>query len=646
VTSVLRGTDDPAAATEAAHRTPRFQLLGPLSIADGGEAVVLQPSKPTILLATLLLNPNGVVAVGTLQQAVWGDDQPATARAALQNCVLRLRQLFSKHGIANTAVETVPGGYRMLAGPRTLDLVEFRELVGRAAAEVDPEEERHLLDEALALWRGPLLANVPSELLHRDVVPRLAEERLRAVERVSDLKIGLGAARAALPDLWSAARANPGHERLSEQLIEALYRTGRQAEALAEIRRVKDYLRGELGLDAGRSLRDLEAAILRGAELGQPVGSWAAGPWPVRLADPAAAPDAPGPASARSAPPGSPAPPVPATPPLPATRPVAPSAVVEPAARPIGPGLPVVPHFTGRAATAETIVGALVAGPGVHLLTGPPGIGKTALALHVARLARPALPGPQALIPLSQPDDAARPAAEVAAALAEFLAAARAGRPEDALVVLDGAVSAEQLREPLAACNPDLPVIVTSRLSLAGPVARHGARVYRLDALDPDESRELLTALLGADRAGAEPTAVAELAIACGHFPLALRIVGARLVIRPRMRIADAVDWLGEDPVGRLVLPDDPRLSVPHRLAGWLRQFEPDLVDAFIRLAESAEPVFSAGTGAAVLGTSRAAAEQILDVLVDANLLDAGPDHFTMHDLLRQFARSAAVPTG
>jgi DNA-binding SARP family transcriptional activator len=584
-----------AGAGAAARPAPRFQILGPLSIAAGRDVVVLPPAKPTILLAALLLNPNAVVAVPALQQAIWGDEQPATARAALQNCVLRLRQLFARHGLANTAVETVPGGYRVVAGAPTLDLVQFRELVRRAAAQDDPEEERHLLDEGLALWRGPLLANVPSEALHRDAVPRLAEERLRAVERVCDLKIALGAARAALPDLWSAARANPGHERLSEQLIEALYRTGRQAEALAEIRRVKGYLRTELGIDAGRSLRELEVAILQGVELGPPR---AVAQPPVRLDERPADP--------------------PATPPL-----------------------PVGSHFTGRAATTAAIAGQLAAGPGIVVLTGPPGIGKTALALHVAAHARRNMPGPQLLIPMTCPEGRPRPAGEIAAELGAVLAAG----PEGVLVVLDDVVDAEQVRVLLDG-GAHARFVITSRLSLAGTVARHGARVYRLDTFDPAESQELLVGLLGPDRAGAEPEALAVLAEACGHFPLALRAVAARLLTRPRMRIADAVGWLGEDPIGRLAVPGDPHMSVPHRMAGWLRRFEPELVTAFVRLGTSTEARFSIASGSALLGAAQATTEQVFDHLVDANLLEAGPGHYTMHDLLRRVARSAAVGTG
>ncbi|HEY9438385.1 MAG TPA: AfsR/SARP family transcriptional regulator, partial [Streptomyces sp.] len=247
----------------------RFQLLGPLALADGPDAVVLQPSKPVILLAALLLHANAVVSAEYLQRAVWGEEQPATARAALHTCVLRLRRLFTKHGVTDTEIEAVPGGYRITAGPHSLDLLGFRDRTSRALTLADdPDEELCTLKDALSLWQGALLANVRSDVLHRDEVPRLAEERLRSVERVCDLLLGMGRCGEALVELWSATRVYPGHERFHEQLIEALYRTGRQSQALAEYRRVKGYLRDELGVDPSPGLRQLELAILRGEDLG------------------------------------------------------------------------------------------------------------------------------------------------------------------------------------------------------------------------------------------------------------------------------------------------------------------------------------------------------------------------------------------
>ncbi|MFD5663271.1 AfsR/SARP family transcriptional regulator, partial [Streptomyces hirsutus] len=232
----------------------RFQLLGPLSITDGREVVVLPPAKPTSLLAALLVRPGEVVPTERLRQAVWGERQPATAKAALQSCVLRLRRLFAKYDIEEQAVVAVAGGYRLPADGDTLDLLHFRRLVSEAAGA--GESELPLLRTALGLWRGPLLANVPSDLLHRDEVPRLVEERLRVLERLCEIQLARGRCREVLVDLWEATRTHPQHEGLSAQLMRALYGAGRQNEALAEYRRIRTHLRDELGVDPGAALQN------------------------------------------------------------------------------------------------------------------------------------------------------------------------------------------------------------------------------------------------------------------------------------------------------------------------------------------------------------------------------------------------------
>jgi DNA-binding SARP family transcriptional activator len=251
---------------------PRFLVLGLLSITDGRDTVVLQPSKPTSLLAALLLHPGTVVSAELLQHVVWGDRPPAGGRSALHTCVLRLRRLFTKYGVADDAIEAVPGGYRLNADADTLDLLRFRDLLARAEAGDDPESELRLARAALRLWKGPLLANVHSDELHRDHVPRLAEERLLAVERVFDGELRLGRHREMIAEVREAVRADPGHEGLSALLIEALYRSGRRAEALAEYRRIHSHLTAELGLEPGPVLRGLQLAVLRGEPPGEALG--------------------------------------------------------------------------------------------------------------------------------------------------------------------------------------------------------------------------------------------------------------------------------------------------------------------------------------------------------------------------------------
>lgn len=688
----------------------RFQLLGPLAIADGPDTVVLQPSKPANLLAALLLNANSTVSAGYLQRAVWGEEQPATAKAALQTCVLRLRRLFAKHGVTGTSIEAVPGGYRIVAGPPTLDLLAYRDQVRRATAmDRDPEAELYTLRDALSLWQGALLANVRSAVLHRDEVPRLAEERLRVVERVCDLLLGLGRCGEALVDLWTATRVYPGHERFHEQLIEALYRSGRQSQALAEYRRVKDFLREELGVDPSPSLRRLELSILRGEDLGpvgqaapvvsasgavvgsgsasgEVVGSGSASgavvsrvvrgetvpqpdaetPGSEPAPAPASGPDpAPAPAPAPDLAPGpDPATiptlvtaPVPTSAPAPVTVPPgaatgAPSAAgacAPPADAGIGP-VPGVPHFTGRAAETEAMAARLTAppptGPADHralavVVSGAPGIGKSALAQHVARQVGDAFPAGRLLVRMTRADGEPRTAGEVSAALDDALGATGEGR---ALLILDDVVDADQVRPLLTpggppGTGPGLAVVVTSRMGLGGLIATHGGWVQRLTAFTEAESYGLLLAALGAERVEAEPEAAHRLTAVCGHFPAALRILTARLLTRPGLRLADAVDWLGDDPLARLTLTDSPGHSVTGLFDRALDRLDPRLSQAFTHLAQG-PPELLADGGPEHEGP---VPEAVREQLADAGLLEDGPPGpYRIHGLLRAHVRRTA----
>ncbi|MFJ6824947.1 MULTISPECIES: AfsR/SARP family transcriptional regulator [Streptomyces] len=592
----------------------RFQLLGPLSITDGSDTVVLQPSKPTILLASLLLHANSVVSADYLQRTMWGEEQPATSRAALQTCVLRLRRLFTKHGVTETPIEAVPGGYRITAGPRHLDLIGFREEVRRAEETADPESELHVLKGALSLWEGSVLANVRSDVLHRDEVPRLVEERLRILERACDLKLRLGRCGEALVELWSASRAHPGHERFREQLIEALYRTGRQTEALAEYRLVKDYLHDELGVDPSPALRRLEMAILRGEDLGPAEDRQPAGPAYVSNGGGGQQEQSPA-ATAAPAP--------------------APKAMVGPVAT--------VHSFTGRAAECAALRERLTApgqDPVTLLVSGAPGIGKTALARHLAHQVKDAFPAGLFMVRMVAPDGTPRSpedaAAEVSAALRERVPGERA------LLLLDDVVDAEQVRQLLPA-GTEGAAVVTSRRGLAGLVATHGGWVLRLGTFSEEESYALLLAVLGAERVEAEPEAARSLAEACGHHPLALRIMSARLLTRPALRLADSVSWLAEDPLARLSLADSPELSVHRVLGGALDRLDPRLADAFLKVAAQIPDHFTAEDGVRVLGMSPAEADDVLDRLADAGLLEEGPPGpYRVHELLRVYARRTA----
>ncbi|WP_058043698.1 AfsR/SARP family transcriptional regulator [Streptomyces roseifaciens] len=629
----------------------RFQVLGPLRIADGPEVVVLPPSKPTILLASLLLRPDAVVPADFLRQAIWGDDEPSSAKAALHTCVLRLRKTFIKYGIAEAVIESVPGGYRVVVEDGALDLVRFRELRAGARAAQDPEAELCLLREALALWQGAPLSNVPSDFLRRGELPGLVEERLSVVERACDIELLLGRCGQALVELWAASRAHPGHERFREQLIEALYRSGRKADALAEYRDVKRYLREELGVDPGPALQRLELRILRGDVLGPP---------------PLAVPVRESARTGRDVAGGNPAarPAAVTAPPFPSTSTPSPSSAPTPASASASasgpiltppPTLPItaVSSFTGRATEGAAIAARLTAdrsGPALVVVSGAPGIGKTALALHVAQLVGHHFPDGRFAVRMTRTDGTPRTSAEVAAELQGMAAApgpaSACGADRRVLLILDD-VADPALVRPLLPTGTGSAAVLTSRLGLAGLVAAHGGWATRLDALAEDESSQLLSAALGDVRAGAEPEAVRELAAACGHFPLALRIAAARLLTRPRLAVADCVAWLREDPMRRLSLPDDPRMSVPRVLGDALQRLDPRLAEVFLRIGGAPPAPLSVADAARLLGIPPVPAEEILEQLADAGLLEEEPaGRFRMHELLRTFARCATGYTG
>ncbi|MFJ3816948.1 BTAD domain-containing putative transcriptional regulator [Streptomyces sp. NPDC090056] len=601
----------------------RFQLLGPLSITDGRDVVVLPPAKPTSLLAALLVRPGEVVPVSRLRQAVWGEEQPATAKAALQSCVLRLRRLFAKYDIEDRAVVAVAGGYLLPADDESLDLLHFRRLT--AEAEGAGEAELPLLRRALDLWRGPLLTNVPSELLHRDEVPRLVEERLRVLERVCEIQLARGRCRDVLVDLWEATRARPQHEGLAAQLMRALYRVGRQNEALAEYRRIRAHLRDELGVDPGAELQELELAILRGDEpRGHVPATASLVSAPLAPASPAPPPALPGPA------PLAPASSLPSSPPSPSDAPET-----------AGPRLPHVPGFTGRTHETAALVDHLGEGarggsaPVLAVVSGGPGMGKTALALHAAHLMADRYPAGAALLPMSGADGTPRPTDEAAAELRALLPCGAS--PGSSLVVLDDVVHPDQVRRFLDATGCGA-VVVTSRMVLAALVATHGPVVVQLGALSPRESRALLTAVLGQERVAAETAAAHALTEACGHVPLALRIVAARLLTRPRMRLADHSAWLLRDLPARLALPDDPRMSVPLALDGALRRLPAPLADAHLRLARL-DGRITAPDAAGALSVPETDAEEVLERLLDAGLIEEDqPGALRMNPLFRAHA--------
>ncbi|MEU5051723.1 AfsR/SARP family transcriptional regulator [Streptomyces sp. NPDC021096] len=248
-------------------RETSFRVLGPLSVTVGRKNVSLPSGRQRSLLAALLVHPGGIVPVEKLVDLVWGDELPHSPRPALHTLLTRLRQSLDAGGAGLSGLlRTSPSGYLIEVPAGCLDLTLFRESATRArlAAELgDRAQEHTALTEALALWRGQPLGGVRSDALHRDVVPGLMEEWIRAMERYHDVCLALGRHDEIVGDLRTLTAKYPLRESLWQRLMLALYRCGRRGEALAAYAEVSGFFRDELGVDPGRELRHLHVAILR-----------------------------------------------------------------------------------------------------------------------------------------------------------------------------------------------------------------------------------------------------------------------------------------------------------------------------------------------------------------------------------------------
>ncbi|MEV4179552.1 BTAD domain-containing putative transcriptional regulator [Nonomuraea sp. NPDC049709] len=236
----------------------RFSVLGPLSVVRHGTKVAVPGGKTRTLLAALLLRPNQAVSSDRLAERLWGQDLPRDPRRVLQTNIVRLRQSLD----LTDSILTEAGGYVARLEPGQLDLLEFQHLIQAAAGAANPVLERRLLHEALALWRGPVCADVESDVLHQTDVPPVIEQRLRTIERRLDIDAHLGRSAALVPELRALTAEHPLRQRFWAQLMTALYRSGRQADALDAYRTVSRLLKEELGIEPDAELRELHQDIL------------------------------------------------------------------------------------------------------------------------------------------------------------------------------------------------------------------------------------------------------------------------------------------------------------------------------------------------------------------------------------------------
>ena len=576
-------------------------------------AVAIGASSTGGLLGYLLLHRRQVASSDRLVRALWGDAGPVTARAQVHSAMWHLRQALRGSKL-DDRLESQAGGYRFDVSDDEVDAGVF---AARAAqARMAAKDGRlataaELFASAEKLWRGEAMGGAAGDYVAH-ARARLDEERLAAREDHAEVRLRLGQHSQMVGELDALIADHPTRQRLTGLAMLALHRCGRPAEAAQAYRRLRERLADELGLDPSRELQELHAAVLRD--------------------DPALA----------------------ASP----SRDTV-TATAEPAGRgyPIPAQVPRVPGgFVGRHDDLATLnaydeLGALV------ILTGTPGVGKTALAVQWAHSALPRFPDGQLYLNL-RGFAAARPVAPVEA-LAQFLRGLgmAAGRiPADTdeaaalyrsalagrrvLIVLDNAADAAQVR-PLLPGSPDGMVLITSRNRLDGLVAHEGAHRLTLRALSTVDAVTLLEQMIGGDRVSAEADAATALTESCGGLPLALRIAGTHLAANPGLTVGKYLTQLrGDQTLAAFALPDDEVGGV--RAAFDLSYSKIDaLAQRLFRLLGVVPgPDFAPDATAVLIDAPVSQVRQLLDRLTTAHLVDLlPPGRFHLHDLLRQYAQ-------
>ncbi|MDH6144481.1 DNA-binding SARP family transcriptional activator [Kitasatospora sp. GP30] len=587
-----------AAATEAPWR---FALLGVPEVMAGQER--LRPMSPTqtSLLAALALQAGRPVGVDELIDGLYGERPPRSAGSTITTYVLRLRKALGPELIVR-----VGRGYALKVPRSAVDALEFARLAN-APLLGDARADAARLQAALNLWNGATaLVGAIGPLCERQREV-LAQHRERARLQWFECQLVLGRHAEILADLAVASELTPFAERLQALRMTALFRCGRQAEALDVYHQVRERLLDELGIDPSAELATVQQAILRGCD--------------------------PGP---RSAPAG-----------------IEPFGGTESAAPPRQ--LPSPPaDLVGREEEIALLTAAVRAGGhAVGLVTGMGGAGKTSVVVSVAQAVAADFRDGQLWACLRGSTEEPAGADEV---LAGFLTAL--GVPADripdglseraalyrsvlagrsVLVVLDDARDAAQLT-PLLPGAAGCAVLISARSRPAIGVTA----AVRLDCLRPAESARLVCAILGADRAGTEPEAVAALTAACGELPLAVRVLATRLARRPAWTVASMAARVSDDSrlLGELEAADAGFENACDLAFGRLTGAQ---ARALLALVATPSQDWSLTAAAATMGLPEAQAERILEALVDAALLTSPrPARYSCHELVVAYARVRA----
>ena len=496
----------------------RFSILGPLvAETDDGTRLVLGRPSQRATLAVLLLHAAQPASKNLLIDSIWGEQSPRDADTALRVRMRDVRRVFAGHD----RVQTHPAGYQIVVRPGELDADDFLAFTSRGRLALDcgnAEDAARLLEQACMLWREPPLADVPDTPASRAAATALLEQLRAAREWLLDARLALGQHHEMVSQIRAALAADPLAEHPHVQLMLALYRCGQKVAALDAYSRLREVTTREFGLDPGPEANEMLRQILDDS----PELQFRPRPLPLTAAAAAAAPRVT----------WTPVRQLPAPP----------------------------PDFTGRVHAIEALARRMPASfMTVTILTGPPGAGKTALAVRAAHLAADAFPDGQLFLslggrrerrePLDLLGELLRslgvPADCVPAGLDECAAMYRsmlAGRR--VLVLADDASAAAQLR-PLLPGTSGAAVLVTATARLAD---LEGACQIEVDALSDDEALAMLSRIAGEDRLTGDAAGAEAIVAACAGLPLALRIAGARLAATPAMRPAELASELTAGP--------------------------------------------------------------------------------------------------
>ncbi|MFI7408752.1 AfsR/SARP family transcriptional regulator [Streptomyces sp. NPDC049627] len=623
---------------EAEQGEVRFNVLGPLEGWSGSSRLRLGGAVQERVLATLLLEPGRMVPVTRLVESVWDDTPPTTAAHQVRKAVAHLRRRVPD---GNDVLITDGPGYRASVTGTQLDLIEFGthlRTAGRAVSERRTTDAVTALRRALALWRGPVLSGTGGAVIEA-AATALEERRLAAAEQLLELRLGLGEAGELVADLRDLIVQHPLRESLRGHLMLALYRSGRQAEALDEYRRVRALLAEELGIDPGPQLTRLYEGILREApELAAPE-------------PPVPAPPPPAPAQST---------PVPAASASAATSESWPTATA-PCTLPYD-----LSDFTGRQKELGALLDCIKGKNGsaerghtpIVAIDGMGGSGKTSLAVRAARQMSDLFPDGQLHIDLRgfTPGERSVTPASALDSLLRALGTPADRIPDDVegraalwrstladrrvLLLLDNAVDAGQVL-PLIPPAPGCLVLVTSRARL---LDLDGAEWISIGPMSQEDGALLLKEMLGEARVAAEPKAAAELVALCGRLPLALRIVAARLRNRPRWTVQYLADRLCDE-TRRLEELSAGERSVAATLRLSYQAMAEEHRTSFRVLGLHPGTDIDVHSTAALLDRDTRDAEAVLERLLDVHLLQQ-PDIglYRFHDLVRNFAQSQRGP--